>query len=367
MSLPGTNVEITFNNVVVNVPVVVGIQTSGLPIDVVVRYGASRLTAVQGVDYTIDWEGNNPALPGADLTHFNITPLSGLLAKIAISGPNVIYVRRELPLVEDFDYDDAFIRQKLVDQFDRTWMVLQQLGFRFGEIGAIVEAPTDGQQYGRQSAGWTVIAPNPTWTTLTGKPATFPPTLPILESDVTNLVSDLALKAPLASPVFTGNPTAPTATPGDNDTSIATTAFVTAAVGLVNIPPATVAPLMDGVAAVGVTTKYAREDHRHPSDTAKLDAASYTAADVLTKIKTVDGVGSGLDADLLDGASGAAYLDRANHTGTQAESTVTNLVTDLAAKAPLASPVFTGDPTAPTPLTADNDTSIATKIGRAHV
>jgi hypothetical protein len=34
--------------------------------------------------------------------------------------------------------------------------------------------------------------------------------------------------APLASPVFTGNPTAPTPTFGDNDTSIATTAFVQA-------------------------------------------------------------------------------------------------------------------------------------------
>jgi hypothetical protein len=34
---------------------------------------------------------------------------------------------------------------------------------------------------------------------------------------------------------------------------------------------------------------------------AKLASSSYTAADVLTKIKTVDGAGSGLDADLLDG------------------------------------------------------------------
>ena len=33
----------------------------------------------------------------------------------------------------------------------------------------------------------------------------------------------------------------------------------------------------------------------------KLTATNYTASDVLTKIKTVDGVGSGLDADLLDG------------------------------------------------------------------
>lgn len=33
----------------------------------------------------------------------------------------------------------------------------------------------------------------------------------------------------------------------------------------------------------------------------KLNSSSYTASDVLTKIKTVDGAGSGLDADLLEG------------------------------------------------------------------
>lgn len=42
-----------------------------------------------------------------------------------------------------------------------------------------------------------------------------------------NAVFDaLATKAPLASPVFTGNPTAPTPALTDNDTTIATTAFV---------------------------------------------------------------------------------------------------------------------------------------------
>ena len=40
---------------------------------------------------------------------------------------------------------------------------------------------------------------------------------------------------------------------------------------------------------------------------AKLASSSYTAADVLTKIKTVDGAGSGLDADLLDGQEGSYY------------------------------------------------------------
>jgi len=43
------------------------------------------------------------------------------------------------------------------------------------------------------------------------------------------LQGNINLKANIASPVFTGNPTAPTPAPNDNDTSIATTAFVTTA------------------------------------------------------------------------------------------------------------------------------------------
>jgi hypothetical protein len=86
-------------------------------------------------------------------------------------------------------------------------------------------------------------------------------------------------RAPLASPIFTGNPTAPTPTAGDADTSIATTAFVATAVTNVAVPPAaTASPLMDGTAAVGVTTKFAREDHVHPSDTAKEDKTNKGAA-----------------------------------------------------------------------------------------
>lgn len=39
----------------------------------------------------------------------------------------------------------------------------------------------------------------------------------------------------------------------------------------------------------------------------KLDSSAYTATDVLSKVKTVDGVDSGLDADLLDGKQGSEY------------------------------------------------------------
>ena len=48
----------------------------------------------------------------------------------------------------------------------------------------------------------------------------------VAQSQVTNLVSDLAAKANLASPTLTGTPAAPTATLGTNTTQLATTAFV---------------------------------------------------------------------------------------------------------------------------------------------
>lgn len=50
----------------------------------------------------------------------------------------------------------------------------------------------------------------------------------------TNVLDEVALKAPLASPALTGNPTVPTASAGDNDTSAASTAFVAAAVAVGN-------------------------------------------------------------------------------------------------------------------------------------
>lgn len=52
----------------------------------------------------------------------------------------------------------------------------------------------------------------------------------------------------------------------------------------------------------------------------KLNATSYTAADVLSKIKTVDGSSSGLDADLLDGQEGSYYRNASNiNNGTLAK------------------------------------------------
>ena len=78
------------------------------------------------------------------------------------------------------------------------------------------------------------------------------------------------------------------------------------------------------------------------------ETEKYTAADVLAKLLTVDGAGSGLDADKLDGQQGSYY----------AVKTTTNNALDL--KAPLASPKLSGTPTAPTASNSSNSTQIAT-------
>ena len=60
-----------------------------------------------------------------------------------------------------------------------------------------------------------------------------------------------------------------------------------------------------------------------------FSAGDSSPSNLLSSILTVDGAGSNLDADKLDGEQGSYYLDRANHTGTQAISTVSGLQTAL--------------------------------------
>lgn len=66
------------------------------------------------------------------------------------------------------------------------------------------------------------------------------------------------------------------------------------------------------------------------SDKVKLDGiesgatADQTDNEIFTAVTNLDGAGSGLDADLLDGQQGTHYLARANHTGTQASTTISD-------------------------------------------
>lgn len=74
---------------------------------------------------------------------------------------------------------------------------------------------------------------------------------------------DNTVVAPIESPEFTGNPTAPTPPIDDNDTSIATTEYVIR-------QGSTDQPVMDGIPSSGTSKRYSRGDHVHPSDTTKV-------------------------------------------------------------------------------------------------
>lgn len=74
----------------------------------------------------------------------------------------------------------------------------------------------------------------------------------------TTINNALALKAPLASPALTGTPTAPTAAQTVNNTQIATTAFVKAAIaGLVGSSPEALDTLNELAAALGNDPNFA--------------------------------------------------------------------------------------------------------------
>lgn len=93
---------------------------------------------------------------------------------------------------------------------------------------------------------------------------------------VTEVIAINADKAPKESPTFTGVPAAPTAAVDTATTQLATTAFVIA-------QAATVLPLANGVAAIGTSKKYARQDHVH---VAPLVGASAIAANATVNVYT---------------------------------------------------------------------------------
>jgi hypothetical protein len=160
--------------------------------------------------------------------------------------------------------------------------------------------------------------------------------------------------APLANPTFTGNPSAPTPPPGDNDTSIATTAFVTSAivanttanVTSFNTRQGAVVLTSADVAAVGAAPLAS------PVFTGDPRAPTPLLGDNDTSIATTA---------FVQGVVGSLALGFVTSFNTRTGA-ITFTAADLTSVggALLASPVFTGNPQAPTPSAGDNDTTIAT-------
>jgi len=114
----------------------------------------------------------------------------------------------------------------------------------------------------------------------------------ILSADVTGALG--YVPAPVASPNFTGIPTAPTAAASTNTMQLATTAFVLG-------QASTSTPSMAGTAAIGSSPFYARADHVHASDTTRLQVAN-NLSDLANVVTARTNLGAGA-------ASGLATLD----------------------------------------------------------
>lgn len=148
------------------------------------------------------------------------------------------------------------------------------------------------------------------------------------------------LKADANNAVLTGAPTCPTPPIGDSSARVVNAQFVTETVTAVGgATPSNNAPLMNGVAGSGAGAQVSRDDHVHPVDTSRAAAAAATAAG--TSFTPAGTIAAATVQDAI------AELDSETQTA-------------LGLKAPLASPVFTGDPRSVTTATSDNDTSIAT-------
>jgi phage gp45-like len=150
--------------------------------------------------------------------------------------------------------------------------------------------------------------------------------------------------ASLVSPTFTGDPRAPTPVTTDNDTSIATTAYVKA--NLVNYQPLD-ADLTAIAALTGINVIY----YRSAADT-------WSTVTIGANLNFSGGILSAV-AGVPEAPADGVYYSRYNNSWANIASNFATIAS-LSSYAPLSSPIFTGDPRAPTPATADNDTSIAT-------
>jgi hypothetical protein len=185
--------------------------------------------------------------------------------------------------------------------------------------------------------------------------------------------------APLDSPAFTGNPTAPTpqtTLPTDNSTSIATTAFVVAVVNQlaagvsaqfapINAPAFTGVPTAPTAAPGNATGQLATTAFvMNAVQAATAGVASFntrTGAIILNTTDVIDAGGAPIQSPAFLGSPTALTAGPGTNTTQLATCAfVTAAVASLPGYAPLNSPAFIGLPTAPTPAIGDNSTLIAT-------
>jgi hypothetical protein len=127
------------------------------------------------------------------------------------------------------------------------------------------------------------------------------------QSKIANLTTDLAAKAPLASPDLTGVPTAPTAAADTSTTQIATTAFAKAEADAAQAAAIAYADALTTSDVAEGTAQYFTDAR------AKTSAASLLTGATLTNI-TITGNGSGLTITAENGVADSTTTNLAEGT-----------------------------------------------------
>lgn len=196
--------------------------------------------------------------------------------------------------------------------------------------------------------------------------------LPPLDAGNLTNIPGLSLKADANNAVLTGAPVCPTPPLGDSGARVANTQFVSETLQAIgSFAPSNATPLINGVAVPGTSPLGSRGDHVHPTDTTRAPLSAGTASG--TSFTPAGGIAAtDVQAAIVELDAEKANLASPAFTGNPTAPTPgtsdndTSIATTAFVKAalvdyaPVASPAFTGNPTAPTPLTSDNDTSIAT-------
>jgi hypothetical protein len=173
-----------------------------------------------------------------------------------------------------------------------------------------------------------------------------------IDANVVAANAAIALRANIASPVFTGNPRAPTPTVADNSTSVATTAYVMAQDDIRRDYVDTNLLANVGALATSTTTAIAlRANIANPTFTGIPAAPTASSGTRTTQLATTAYVMAQDDIR-------RAYIDTAMASNIAALNAAQG--NNLTFKANIASPVFTGVPASTTPNFGDTSTRIAT-------
>ncbi|RUX09545.1 hypothetical protein EOA27_24375 [Mesorhizobium sp. M2A.F.Ca.ET.037.01.1.1] len=129
---------------------------------------------------------------------------------------------------------------------------------------------------------------------------------------ITQILTSVGLKAPLASPALTGVPTAPTAAPGTNTTQVATTGFVKAAIDVVLGGVSAAFDTLSEIAAALATKA------NLAGGNAFTGAQSFASGTAGIIGQNGSGAGAGLSIATPNPATGAAAFISLNRTGAYA-------------------------------------------------